>query len=160
MKADVRCMPYISASMGDCYTEKWLSWNPGAWFMFSPYLSVYMPILVLGIIEMTLACQARTHTSHPLILVLPSSCRCSAEQSESILTRGIVILLSTAETRGTFGGEEHLSSHFCNPNLGKWNSLQNGALGSEVHSFLTVAGGRLFPCTIVNCWKLRSHVFL
>lgn len=74
-----------------------------------------------------------------------------APLQEALSGRGLgVILPSTAETRGTFGGGEHLPSCFGIPNLGEWKILQNVALASEGHSFLTVAGAMLFSWTVVN----------
>lgn len=137
MKADVRCMPYTSASVDDYYTEKWLSWNPSTWF-------IYSMVVVFKITQMIFPGQGRIHVEEavfydqitPLTPAFPLQVAMNCFTGWERLTKRhchehehSVILLSTAESRDTFGGGEHLPTCFSDPKFWKWKSLQKQCYG-------------------------------
>jgi hypothetical protein len=142
---------------------------------FSPYLSIYIIVVVFEITQIIFTGQTRTHTEevvfydqnyHHLNLLPPSKLLMNCFTGWEHLTKRHChghehgdILLSTAETRGTFGRGE------CLPHLFLWSQfwgvkgLQSTMLWT-LKSFLTIARIILFPWTTLNCWQLRPHAFL
>lgn len=139
-------MLYISANVGDYYTEKWLSWNPSAWFMsFSLPLCLY-PIRITQNYssDISMADQdtyiTPIHTGAPLkLLVLPSGCWCSAEQSESILTRGTVRKINSVSSSSV---QQKLGAH-----------LEVGCISPIVSVILIFGSEKIYKMV---SWMLRS----